>query len=216
MRGMNAISATRKTVISLLALALALFASWAPVVQAQSDFGDFEAPSIEHDEDTRGRRGAVENFIARVTDNERLASVHLYYRYNGEQVPDADYIEVDMQPIKGSDFHSADIDTSDAADEASVIEYYIRAEDVSGNVVLKGFAFRPLERILDDPTVPVDDALVTEAADTSVDTSGGKLNWWLVGLGVLAVGGLAAVAADGGGSSDCNPCVVTLDIEPPR
>ena len=183
-----------------------------PVVRAQSGGDDFQAPVIEHEPEPGGLVGEIESFVANVVDNDRLDSVTLFHRYAGE----AEFEEESMRSTSTSSFYSARIDTTGT--ESLVIEYYIRAEDASGNIALSGFAFEPLQRTL----LPVQGAESAGAPDVTIEPAR-KVNWLYVGLGVLVLGGVAASLSGGGGDDNggsasqpgagCNPdCEVTLTV----
>lgn len=214
---------TKKVLISFLSVCFTVTVVLGNGAYAQSEERDFEAPIIEHEEIVGGVPGDIESFVATVVDNEELKSVRLFYRYAGE----SEFAVLDMRPVASSAYYSATVDTSDANPDTSSIEYYIRAEDVSGNLVLKGFVFEPLIRSFTMPiaVAPATAELTTSPVSSTTDvTPGKKINWLYVALGVLVVGGIAAGASggsdDGGGGSTgtgvCEPsCLVNLTIGAP-
>lgn len=214
----------KKAFISVVSACFAITVVFSNGAFAQSGERDFEAPIIEHEQIDGGTSGDVETFVATVVDNEELQSVSLFYRYSGE----SEYVELVMQPVASSSYYSAKVDTSEASEAAEAIEYYIRAEDVSGNLVLKGFVFEPLVRSLIMPTVmaPEDqvsaNAVEPAPAPAPVAKPARKINWLYVALGALVIGGVAAGASGGsdgdGGAppSNCDPsCSVNLTINTP-
>ncbi|MBX2884414.1 MAG: hypothetical protein KTR32_30960 [Granulosicoccus sp.] len=180
------------------------------MAHAQYDGPDFESPIIEHEESTGGPIGGIELFSATVVDNDVLASVRLFYRFSGE----SEYTRVNMRQIASSSIYTARVFTSSAEQSASGIDYYIRAEDVAGNIVLKGFAFQPLLR---EFAVPPKSEPTAQNVDP--DDSSSNIKWWHIALGALIVGGIAASAGGGGGgtqSSEClDTCSVTLVLDLP-
>ncbi len=211
-------SCLKPVLTTLFCIWFALTSTLTSIVHAQSAGSDFEAPIIEHEEISSGVLGDVESFVATVVDNEELDSVSLFYRYAG----DADFIEISMQPLAESSYYTATVDTSLRDGSDTAIEYYIRAEDASGNLVLKGFAFEPLVRSLIDDSPATSPTVVTEQpAPPTEPAPRKKVNWLYVGLGILLVGGIAAGAGGGGGGSDpvdptCSPnCSVTLTLATP-
>lgn len=193
--------------MTLLAACIVLNQVLAGIANAQFDGLDFESPIIDHEQSAGGLPGEVEIFDASVVDNDELASVRLFYRFEGE----TEFVRVSMRQVATSSNYTARVDTSSMPDGASGIEYYIRAEDAAGNLVLKGFAFQPLFRKFGIETI-----------NTAVEPEKqpGKVNWVYVALGVLVVGGIAA-AAQGGGSGpgpqpECDlACTVDVTVNPP-
>jgi len=195
----------------------------ATVARAQAEGADFRAPVIEHDPEPGGVSGRIEAFVANVVDNDRLDSVKLFHRFAGE----TDFAEQSMRPMAASSFYRAMVDT--AGEETTAIEYYIRAEDVSGNIALSGFAFEPLVRTLTPVEVAqapaellAESGIESDAEPVLETESGGKLNWLYVGLGVLVLGGVVAGLSDpdddndDDGAGSCSPdCQVTLTIAVP-
>lgn len=193
-----------------------------PVIKVQNSgfdeatLPDFESPIIEHIEREGGPLGSLESFGATVVDNDEIASVTLYYRFSGEN----EFAQLPMREIASSSFYSARVGTSNVPSGTVSIEYYIQAEDVSGNLVLNGFAFQPLVRFF-EPAKPITPITpVAEPITEPVESAGG-VNWLYIGLGVLAVGAIAAAAGGGGGSSggssdDCvGGCEVTVTFPRP-
>ncbi|NND89483.1 MAG: hypothetical protein HKN42_01365 [Granulosicoccus sp.] len=184
---------------------------------AQSGTTDFQAPIIEHEPLETGVLGNIEPFEATVVDNVDLQSVTLFYRYNGETA----FTELEMKPLASSSSFIASVDTSLANPGSTALEYYIRAEDFSGNVVLKGFSFQPLIRTLAsaDAATSLPAEPVAETAATDSPSRKG-INWLYVALGVLVIGGIAAGAGGSDGDAPppqgCQPdCQVTLTIGVP-
>ncbi|MFK7853525.1 MAG: hypothetical protein AB8B79_05405 [Granulosicoccus sp.] len=214
----------KKAFISVVSACFAITVVFSNGAFAQSTERDFEAPIIEHEQIDGGTSGDVETFVATVVDNDELQSVSLFYRYSGE----ADYVELVMQPVASSSYYSAKVDTAEAKEAAESIEYYIRAEDVSGNLVLKGFVFEPLVRSLIMPIAmapeeqPITSAVDPAPAPAPVAKPARKINWLYVALGALVIGGVAAGASGGdsggggGTNADCEPsCRVNLTINTP-
>lgn len=178
---------------------------------------DFESPIIEHVAQDGGPVGGVEVFGATVVDNDAIDRVVVFYRFSGE----TEFAEVTMREVAQSSFYSAKVDTANVPLDTEAIEYYIQAEDASGNIVLKGFAFQPLTRAFEavSPVVPEVEVVSAEPEFTDPPVSS-SVNWWYVGLGVLVLGGIAASAGGGGSSSstgdDCDGgCTVTLTFDRP-
>ncbi|MFK8080974.1 MAG: hypothetical protein AB8B97_11870 [Granulosicoccus sp.] len=216
----------KKLFSCLLCIWFSISSTLGSVANAQALDTDFEAPIIEHEEVVSGTLGDVEVFIATVVDNGEVDSVSLFYRYAGDE----EFIEIAMQELVQSSSYSAKIDTASRTADDEAIEYYIRAEDGAGNVVLKGLSFDPLVRTLINPDASSATATIagesTPAAESVAPKK--KINWLYVGLGALLVGGIAASAGGGGGSDGdgaggidtpqpgCDPsCTITLTLNPP-
>ena len=170
-------------------------------VQAQS-VQDNEPPMLDLEVVETGTAGDSQVFSATVTDNDEVLEVVVYLRIQGTDT----YERVPMDPIPGTSFYTVTVDVT--TDEATVLEYYMNASDVSGNRVVRGFAFDPLVRILMTPeelaqtTEPAAAPTTPTPAPTPPRTglsTGQKVLF--IGLGVLAVGALAAAASSGGGGS---------------
>jgi len=164
-------------------------------------------PLIEHEVIPQGSPGVTQEFNASVVDDESLAEVTLFYRFKG----DPKFKSVTMEPIASSSVHTASVETSRGDNRD--IEYYIRATDRAGNRVIKGYAFDPLIRKMGQA------APVARSNSTESQASSGKSrrNLIYIGLGVLAVGAIAAAAGNGdsepGGAGD-GDFVIRLD--PPQ
>lgn len=204
-----------------LALWCLIFCFLATVVSTtalaqQKVLADFESPIIEHSTLEAGFVGGVEVFGATVVDNEEIEAVSLFYRFSGE----TEFAELRMREIASSSFYSVKVDTANVPLDTPAIEYYLQAQDASGNIVLKGFAFQPLIRTFKvaEPAVV---APVSEPVQAPV-IEAKKINWLYVALGVIAVGGIAtALGGDSGDSSssaegNCDgACSVTLTFGTP-
>ena len=186
----------------------------ATAVAQQSDSVDFESPIIEHVVQDGGLIGGVEVFGATVVDNDEIKRVVVFYRFSGE----TEFAELPMREVAQSSFYSAKVDTANVPLDTEGIEYYIQAEDASGNIVLKGFAFQPLTRSFQVAGPAEVAPAEPEAQGPSASSS---FNWWYVGLGVLVLGGIAAAASGGGGGSSMNSddcvggCTVNLTFDRP-
>lgn len=203
-----------------LSLWLAFATCYGHPAFAQSTLADFKAPTIEHALIQSTEIGATEAFVATVVDDQELDRVSLFYRFTNESDYTDVYTETSMQQIAESSSYSTVVDTSklQSTTVPISIEYYIRAEDKGGNVVLKGFAFEPLVRQLEPLSSTVQAGSAAPIA-TNADTAStkGGINWLYVALGALVVGGIAASAGGKDGpQQDCDPlCDVTLTFPAP-
>ncbi|MFK8083100.1 MAG: hypothetical protein AB8B97_22695 [Granulosicoccus sp.] len=180
----------------------------------QTRSSDFESPIIEHIALDTGLIGGVEVFGATVVDNVEIEAVSLFYRFSGEK----QFAELPMREIASSAFYSVKVDTANVPLDTSAIEYYLQAEDTSGNIVLKGFAFQPLLRTFTPSATQSVPQITKPAAPTA--TASKNLKWVYVAVGVLAVGVIAASLDSGSDGvstdDDCaGGCPVNLIFERP-
>lgn len=169
-----------------------------PETQSEAQLtSDDEPPVLDLQIVETGVAGDSQVFSATVTDNEEILEVVLHVRFESDDV----YDSVPMNQIPGTSIFTVTVDLP--SPEVTVIEYYMNASDVSGNRVVRGFAFDPLLRDLMEPnelaatTEPA--AVSTEPSRTGIST-GRKILY--VGLGILAAGAIAAALSGGGSSGD--------------
>ena len=194
-----------KRLVSVCVIALHLVVSTVLVVgpvHAQSGNND-GTPLIELELVESGTAGDTQVFSANITDNGNFLDVEFFYRFDSF----ADFRQIPMTVIPGTSFYTATVELTSR--DVGVIEYYINVRDEDNNKVTKGFAFDPLSRLLIAPESPVLTAepTVTPAATTPPAATGRSTGRTLlyVGLAVLAVGAIAAVASAGGDSSGGSP-----------
>lgn len=183
-------------------------------VYAQSE-ADFEIPVLTIEKDPTGVKGEDQQFIVRVTDNNAVGSVKLFYRFKANN----DYIEAKLSSMDDDEeLFVATIDQEQITSD--VIQYYLSAVDLAGNAVQRGYAFAPLSVNLQQSRGAVDGS-----ASPVVKTSSSKKTLYTI-LGVLAAGaviGLAASASggadsggSGGGAEGCGSAGCVLTITAPR
>ena len=192
-----------------LALTCLEIASGVALAQGAAPGVDAEPPVIELEALDEAVAGDSQVFTAQVADDVGLEDVRLYHRRAG----DVPFASATMRPVGTSAFHSVTLPTD--PDDLRDIEYYVQARDGGGNRSVAGFAFEPFVRTLSAPapdaplagvpvtSVPADrrmDASTARAASDTGPSTGSRVRWWQVALGVVAVGSLAALA--GGGDSD--------------
>ena len=166
-----------------------------PFAHAQSDSPDFEPPLIEHESVDSSSAADAQEFTATVVDDRKLNEVLLFYRFVGEEA----FISIPMNQVASSSVFSATVETD--KDDPRSIEYYIQAKDAAGNRVVKGFAFSPLVRMVDGSDNVAAISGGDRAAVVKVKPSNSKRLLY-IGLGVLAVGAIAAAAGGSSGSDD--------------
>ena len=163
---------------------------------------DLEPPRIAFEPSDRGLAGEVQVFSATVSDDIQLDAVYLYHRLLG----DVSYSVVQMDQLDDTSIFSAKIATS--ADDARDIEYYLLAEDVSGNKTLRGFAFDPLVK-----DITADMVATSATLGTGVGMSRNRKILWTV-LGIAAVGLIASQVGDSGGSSEPASTPIGITVNP--
>jgi hypothetical protein len=178
---------------------------------------DVSAPNIEHK--TITEKVAVGQPLAisvTATDDTGIKSVILHYRVVG----DAKFKSLTMVKGEGSDKYIAEIPEDDV--RIPGIEYYIEAADLAGNKVLRGYSFSPLKVVVVpagyQETVVATPSPETKPEDKSQEKGFFARNWMWIGLGVLAVGGLAAAVGGGGGGGgggDNTPSTGSITVSAP-
>lgn len=189
--------------VCLWVVALHLIVSTLVVVgpaHAQSGNAD-GTPLIELEVVDTGIAGDAQVFSATIIDDGEFLEVDFFYRFDSF----AEFNQISMDVIPGTSFYTATVEVPNR--EPSVIEYYVNVRDADNNKVTKGFAFDPLTRVLVAPEAAVtsaEPAATPTAAPPPPATTGRSTGRTIlyVGLAVLAVGALAAVASGGGDSSD--------------
>ncbi len=155
---------------------------------------DIEAPVITFDIGETEISDGIKNFSVKVTDNRGVANVTLYYK-NANSIG---FTPKAMKKI-GPDTYSTEVDLDSLI--VKKLEFYISAEDVSGNRVFEGQKFSPFAyTIVQEQSPPV----LAEKEGMSMLTK------VLIGLGVLAL-----ASGGGGGSGDNAPSTGTITITTP-
>jgi len=214
-------TAQKRMYLSLLVVLVSgLLATSLQAEQLALPSADLIAPDVTLlSEATSVRPG--ENFTLKVLakDNVGVKSVVLFYRSIGSQ----NYIRKTMFNDQG-DQYSIELTAKELA--APGIEYYIQAEDLSGNTLLHGYSFSPMRIAVqgtsDNPAaVPAATLATTPATSTNTVESKGvtllqnnssenapkseesifKNKWLWIGVGIAA----AAIAASGGSDSGGQP-----------
>jgi hypothetical protein len=178
---------------------------------------DVSAPNIEHDTITEKIKvGQPLAISVTATDNTGIKSVILYYRVVG----DAKFKYLTMVKGEGSDKYSAEIPEDDV--RIPGIEYYIEAADLAGNKVLRGYSFSPLKVVVVPEGYKKEAVVATpppepKPGEKKKEKGFFARNWMWIGLGVLAVGGIAAAVGGGGGGGDTTPTTtITVTAPDPR
>lgn len=198
----------------ILVLCLSEALIYTPLLRAQElslPSGDLIAPVVKHDPITKTvDAGTSQSIRATVTDNVGVQSVILFYRTIGA----TEYDRLTMKRTLGTDEYSVELKEIPSPG----IEYYVQATDLAGNSLLRGYSFSPLT-LKAMPKAPVEVAKETSAIEPTAEKSGKKKpNWLLIGLGVLAVGAVAALAGGGGGGgggTTPDPSTGSLSITAP-
>ncbi len=176
---------------SLVCLCFLTSTLLAPAVVAQSKL-DITPPTVQHEPDSRNASASKPYlFTAKVEDENGVGKVLVFYRTIGTKV----FSNIEMKEGKKSGLFMVELAASEL--KSPGVEYYIQAEDTSGNTLLRGFTFEPL-------VLNVDEGLPTSVAAADSEKPSGplaglasnKMVW--IGVGALVLG---AVALGGGGGS---------------
>lgn len=172
---------------------------------------DLDAPAVAHTPPSgRSADGGLE-FSAQVTDNVAVKSVVLFYRS-----PNKDQFQsVFMSHMDGTNNYTVKL--SDASIPNDGIEYYIKAEDSSGNTLLHGFSFSPIVLSFKEGTAnvvsdPSNKAVAFDQGVGSGSQSIWKNKWFWIGIGVAAVAVASSGGSDSGGSTSSTPSSSTGSI----
>ena len=161
-------------------------------------------PIISHEEKyiNTVKKDADHPITVTVTDNVGVKQVTLYYRTIGTE----EYQRRAMDNIVNTDDYHATIKSDQIKPPG--VEYYVQAMDNAGNTLLHGYSFSPLSV----KTTNGDAAPVTSGDTAAIlaTEEGSSYTWLWVGLGVLAVGLVAA--ADGGGDDGGTTAATTGDV----
>ena len=188
------ISGTRSAAINcILSLLLVMTSLANNIALAQTAAVDFEIPTITSSLLEEDANGSIVLSVGAL-DNVALADVFFYYRYSENST----YREVVMTPSNDGVFTTV---LGDA--EASEIQYYVVAEDTSGNKTQRGNLYFPIV------------AAFSNSGDAESSQSKPKYLYYI--LGALALGAVAGLAGGGGGASDgatINCCTITINTTP--
>ena len=195
-RSQNLIRGIKRLAGISLALIVGLTQILSGVASAQ--VADTEAPVVIHRQaETPGVAGELQTFLARVSDDFEVKEVILYYR----QAPSGGFQQIPMRSLLdsiGEYMIAIETDIS----EYPGLQYYIEAEDTSGNTTSRGFSYAPIILPLDEPAAPSEPVIpvvAPEIAEVPRESSPISGNTGiLIGLGALVL--LGALAAGGGGS----------------
>lgn len=158
--------------------------------------GDLVAPEIQSPPITKkippGERTIIH---ATVTDNVGVKNVTIFYRNIGA----IDFQRKEMMREIGTEDYSVTL--SEMMEPG--IEYYIQATDQAGNTILHGHTFSPLTLTVSSDALPQEgqDAMAVAPQDEKTEEKKGISKWVWIGLGVLAVGAIAASGGDSGGGT---------------
>lgn len=133
---MKALLAGLFSILLFLQVAMSLASAAEPL---ELPVPDIEPPVIVFDESDAEIEAGIATFTAAVADNVGVAKVTLFYRSQTDTV-------FKTKPMQRSnkvpDLYTAELPLDSI--ESDDLEYYIRADDVSGNSIFKGQRFSPL------------------------------------------------------------------------
>jgi hypothetical protein len=132
------------------------------------------------------------------TDNTGIKDVILFYRVIGED----NFEQLPMIRTGRHDNYAAIVPVERI--RVPGIEYYVQAEDLAGNKVLRGFDFSPLKVFVVSHGLKQAVVATPIPSENTQEATGNKksstVKWVLIGLGAAAVAGLG-LALGGGGSN---------------
>jgi hypothetical protein len=154
---------------------------------------DIEPPVINFDVGKSEISEGIKTFSVEVVDNKGVASVTLYYK----NANDIGYIPKPMLKT-GTNTYTTEVAVDPVISKK--LEFYIRAEDVSGNSVFEGQKFSPYAY----EVVPKDEKTASVIAAPEPEDEGmSTITMILIGVGVLALAG------GGGGGGGGEPAAQT-------
>jgi hypothetical protein len=155
---------------------------------------DIEPPVINFDVGKSRISEGIKTFSVEVTDNKGVANVTLYYK----NANDIGFIPKAMLKT-GTNTYTTELSVDPVISKK--LEFYIRAEDVSGNSVFEGQKFSPYAY----EVVPKDEKTVSVTTAPEPEEEGmSTLTLILIGVGVLALAG-GSGGDGGGGGGDTTP-----------
>lgn len=192
-----------------MALLLSLSPAMTSLAQAQAA-RDITPPKVLHEPDS-GEVPSDQPYVvsATVSDENGVGNVTLFFRQVGSSI----FNSVDMTPTGKADVFVTEINPAELNPPG--LEYYIQAEDTSGNTLLRGFTFEPLVLKIGEGSSG-SDQLASQSTDEVKKSGSSSSKWLWIGLGVLAVGGLAAGGGGGGGGGGNEDPSVTINAPIPQ
>jgi hypothetical protein len=176
----------------MLSLLLVITSLSNNIALAQTAAVDFEIPTITSSLLEEDANGSIVLSVGAV-DNVALSGVFVFYRFSENST----YRESVLTLSSNGLFTTV---LGDA--EASEIQYYVVAEDTSGNKTQRGNLYFPIV------------AALSNSGDAESSQSKPKYLYYI--LGALALGAVAGLAGGGGGSEGAttNCCTITINTTP--
>jgi hypothetical protein len=163
---------------------------------------DIEPPVIKFNAGKNEISEGIKTFTAEVTDNKGIANVTLYYK----NANDVGYVPKPMLKT-GTNTYTAELSVDPVISKK--IEFYIRAEDVSGNSVFEGQKFSPYAY----QVVPASVAAATVSSAPEPEEEGmSTLTMILIGVGVLALAGGGGGGGGGGTTTTTGTVTITTAL----
>jgi hypothetical protein len=154
---------------------------------------DIEPPVINFNVGKSEISEGIKTFSVEVFDNKGVANVTLYYK----NANDVGFIPRPMLKT-GVNTYTTELSVDPVISKK--LEFYIRAEDISGNSVFEGQKFSPYAY----EVVPKDASTTTVTGAPEPEEEGmSTLTLILIGVGVLALAG--GGGGGGGGGGDTTP-----------
>lgn len=192
---------------TIFSIVLTLSPCLTSVAQAQSVI-DLVPPSVLHEPEAESISGDHPYVLtATVADENGVKRVMLFYRDAGQ----TKYKSTELRKSGAADTFVIELDASELSPPS--FEYYLQAEDVAGNIILRGHSYGPLVLTINDSAeAPQRAGNNVNDKKIALEDSGSSKKWLWIGLGVLAAGAVAASSGGGGGEETSN---VTINIPNP-
>ncbi len=169
---------------------------------------DIEPPTIKFDAGDSAISDGVNTFSAVVTDNIGVANVTFYYKNSND-------VGFSPKVMRLTDINTYSVDITVDSVISDRLEFYIRADDVSGNSVFEGQKFSPFAYDV-VPTAVKEEKIVTtvtEPPKAEEEKEGmSTLTMILLGLGVAALAGGGGGGGGGGDEPTTGSITITTDI----
>lgn len=163
---------------------------------------DIEPPVIKFDVGSPEISEGIKTFSVEVTDNKGVANVTLYYK-------NANDVGFTPRPMLKTDVNTYSAEISVDPVISKKLEFYIRAEDVSGNSVFEGQKFSPYAYQI----VPASTSTASVTSAPELEEEGmSTLTMILIGVGVLALAGGGGGGSDGGTTTPTGTVTITTAL----
>ena len=163
---------------------------------------DNQPPEILFDASNNEIESGIKTFTATVTDNVGVATVTLFFKGETDMVFQPVIME---QSDTDPDLYTKELFFDHVI--VNKVEFYIRADDISGNSIFEGQKFSPLVFSV----IPAgEEGMIQPPVKKEEDVS--TLTWILIGIGAIVLAASIGGGSSGGGSSGGGTVTVTGDV----